>query len=47
MIFMIETKNYSLKSFIILLFKLLFKTILKKYVNYSPVKKILINDKLL
>ena len=47
MIFIIETKNYNLKSFIVLFFRLLFKTILKKYVNYSPVKKILINDKLL
>ena len=47
MIFIIETKNYNLKSLIILLFKLLFKTILKKYVNYSPVKKILIKNRLL
>ena len=47
MIFIIETKNYNLKSLIILLFKLLFKTILKKYVNYSPEKKILIKNKLL
>jgi len=47
MIFIIETKNYNLKSLIILLFKLLFKTILKKYVNHSPVKRILIKNKLL
>ena len=32
--FVIETKNYNLKSLIILLFKLLFKTILKKS-NFS------------
>ena len=47
MIMIIETKNYNLKSFIILLFRLLFKTILKKYVNYSPVKRIQIKNKLL
>ena len=47
MIFLIKTKNYDLKSLIILSLKFLFKTFFKKYVKYNPNKQIIINKKLL